>query len=110
MSSLSPHPPGHSSLRHMIETGLSNLAHRWLWPGRGRRLARRDGAAFLAHRRQQHFGSLDDQLLSDLGLQRSDIRGAEYGVLPGDQALHHEDDVVRRDDEIDAKSTPTSQA
>ena len=56
----------------------------------GRRLARRRSARRFPGQHHQHFGSLDDQLLDDLGLQRSEIRAAEFGVLPGDQALHHE--------------------
>lgn len=35
----------------------------------------------------QHFGSLDDQMLADLGLQKSAMRAAEYGIMPSDQVL-----------------------
>lgn len=34
-----------------------------------------------------HFGSLDDQTLADIGLQRSAMRAAEYGVMPSHQVL-----------------------
>lgn len=39
-------------------------------------------------RPQSHFGSLDDRLLNDLGLERSAVQAAEYGLIPGDVALH----------------------
>jgi uncharacterized protein YjiS (DUF1127 family) len=29
-----------------------------------------------------HFGSLNDQTLADIGLQRSEMRAAEYGIMP----------------------------
>jgi hypothetical protein len=40
------------------------------------------------HQNQTHFGSLDDLTLSDLGLSRGELRAAEYGVVPPNQALH----------------------
>jgi hypothetical protein len=80
-----------ASLRHGFETGLATILRRLNPFKRGRRLDRRRSVASMPHRRWQHFGSLDDQLLSDLGLQRSDMRGAEYGILPGRQALHQDD-------------------
>jgi uncharacterized protein YjiS (DUF1127 family) len=79
------------SLKHALETGFVNMVQ-WLIPFmRSRRLQRRAPLASVSHLEQQHFGSLDDQLLNDIGLQRSDIRAAEYGILPGDQALHQSD-------------------
>lgn len=40
-------------------------------------------------RRQHHhhFGSLNDKVLADIGLQRSEMRAAEYGIMPPHQAL-----------------------
>jgi len=50
------------------------------WPPLGKwRLARRG--------QHHHFGSLDDQTLADIGLQRSAMRAAEFGVMPPDQVL-----------------------
>lgn len=50
------------------------------WPPLAKwRRARRD--------QHQHFGSLNDQILADIGLQRSAMRAAEYGVMPRDQVL-----------------------
>jgi uncharacterized protein YjiS (DUF1127 family) len=69
----------------LIVAGLSRLIACFN-PVPERRLRSRRGAARDA-RSQRHFGSLDDQTLNDLGLQRSELRAAEYGVLPGDQAL-----------------------
>jgi uncharacterized protein YjiS (DUF1127 family) len=34
-----------------------------------------------------HFGSLDDQTLADIGLKRSEMRAAEYGIMPSHQTL-----------------------
>lgn len=82
-----------SSLRQVIEIGFTTLFRKLIPFRSGRRLTRRQRAALIPHRQQQHFGSLDDQLLNDLGLQRSEIRAAEFGILPGDQALHHEDSM-----------------
>jgi len=74
-----------SLLRHGLETffsaithPLAALEHRW-------RHARR---TWMNHKQRPHFGSLDDQVLDDLGLQRSELIAAEYGILPADQALH----------------------
>lgn len=36
---------------------------------------------------RHHFGSLNDQTLADIGLQRSAMRAAEYGIMPTDQVL-----------------------
>ena len=36
---------------------------------------------------QLHFGSLTDQTLADIGLKRAEMRAAEYGIMPSDQAL-----------------------
>lgn len=82
----------------LVEVGSTNLwrlvdfLHLSIWPRMGRRLQpRRDDRRTpcqTAYRPEQHFGSLDDQTLNDLGLQRSEIRAAEYGILPGEQALH----------------------
>ncbi len=46
-------------------------------------------AAWRRCRRDQHhhFGSLSNQALADIGLQRSEMRAAEYGIMPPDQAL-----------------------
>lgn len=76
-------------LRRYVEMGLSRLVCRLTSFGQNRRLRGRHSSSPTADRHERHFGSLDDQLLSDLGLQRSEIRAAEYGILPGDQALHH---------------------
>jgi len=65
-----------------------------------RRDDRRKGVALPSLRTQFHFGSLDDRLLDDLGLQRGDVLAAEYGFVPGDLALHRQGE-----DEIDS---PTS--
>jgi len=78
-----------SLLRHCIEAGLRGLAQRLRSIGQGRRRKNRSAPASMLHHREHHFGMLDDQLLSDLGLLRSDIRAAEIGILPPDQALHH---------------------
>lgn len=59
--------------------------------GGGLRSMHRQNMRPPGHHEQQHFGTLDDQLLQDLGLQRSQVRAAEYGILPGDQALNHTD-------------------
>lgn len=56
----------------------------------------------MPYRAEQHFGSLDDQTLNDLGLQRSEIRAAEYGILPGEQALH----VAEPDSAVDGREDP----
>lgn len=79
------------SLRHLIEVGCAGLIRRLKHFSLSRRLMRRQDIRAYPHRHQQHFGMLDDQLLDDLGLQRSEIRAAEFGILPGDQALHHTD-------------------
>ncbi|MEM7042330.1 MAG: hypothetical protein AAF543_05925 [Pseudomonadota bacterium] len=84
------HPAASSVLRHLALNALSGLL-RLLTPfASGRRLSKRGDTQPFPNQHHQHFGSLDDQLLDDLGLQRSEIRAAEFGVLPGDQALHHE--------------------
>lgn len=50
------------------------------WPTLAQwRRARRD--------QHQHFGSLNDQTLADIGLQRSAMRAAEFGVMPPEQVL-----------------------
>lgn len=77
-----------SSLRQTIEAVFAGLMRRLRSLGHGKRYIQRRDVASTAHLRERHFGSLDDQLLSDIGLQRSEIRAAEYGILPGDQALH----------------------
>lgn len=41
-----------------------------------------------AQLKECHFGALNDQLLNDIGLQRSEMRAVEYGILPRNQALH----------------------
>jgi hypothetical protein len=90
-------------LRHFLETGLEGLACRLRSLGQGRRLDGRRGHSSASDRHEQHFGSLDDQLLSDLGLQRSEIRAAEYGILPGDQALHHQE-AKHLENEVNGKA------
>lgn len=105
-------PPGFWSTGHLIEIGLSGL---WrlaslfrlsTLPRMSRRFrARRDdrqGSGHMPYRAEQHFGSLDDQTLNDLGLQRSEIRAAEYGILPGEQALH----VAEPDSAVDGREDP----
>lgn len=50
------------------------------WPPLAKwRLTRRD--------QHQHFGSLNDQMLADIGLQRSMMRAAEYGIMPTNQVM-----------------------
>jgi len=76
------------TLLHLAETSLARWSRRLLSVGHGRRQWQRGDVPASTHQQQQHFGSLDDQLLQDIGLQRSEIAAAEYGILPGDQALH----------------------
>ncbi|MGI9500277.1 MAG: hypothetical protein ACR2P3_09575 [Geminicoccaceae bacterium] len=80
-----PYPRGSWSVRRLIEIGFSGLFHCLTW----QKLNRLQDNHPTPHRRQEHFSSLNDQVLDDLGLQRSEIRAAEYGIIPGDQALHH---------------------
>ena len=54
------------------------------------RIDRRKRMAATPAKGQLHFGSLDDRVLNDLGLQRGKVRAAEYGLIPGDLALHHQ--------------------
>ena len=82
------HPVEPAAFRDMVLNALSALSRLLARFSSGRRLSRRQSARCHSAHRNQHFGSLDDQLLDDLGLQRSAIRAAELGVLPGDQALH----------------------
>lgn len=86
-----------SSLRYMLDVAFAGLLCRVIPFRKGRRLTRRQVTG--VHGQQQHFASLDDQLLNDLGLQRSEIRAAELGILPADQALHGsgEDALSHRD-------------
>lgn len=77
------------TLMHLVETSFARVSRRLMSVGHGRRQWPRKDVPASTHQQQQHFGSLDDQLLQDIGLQRSKIRAAEYGMLPGDQALHH---------------------
>ena len=104
------HTYGFLALRHLIEVGVSYLVHRLTWPRRGRRLQERLDMPSVPQRHHQHFGSLDYQLLNDLGLQRSEIRAAEFGILPGDQALHHDMEAPSSDDNAVARSQPPSRA
>ena len=99
------------SLRHLFAIALSRLHRAVPWFIGGRRMVRRTDVQPIPNHAQHHFGSLDDQLLNDLGLQRSEIRAAEYGILPGDQALHHKNDTTSRDHEDrDMKPQPRSGA
>ena len=77
------------TLQHLAGQGFVNLIQRLTRCSP----IRKSGTHLALVCHQQHFGTLDDQLLNDLGLQRSEIRAAEYGILPGDQALHHTEAV-----------------
>lgn len=89
-----PVPQVSLTLQHLAGQGFVNLIQRLT------RFSpiRKSGKCLALARHQQHFGTLDDQLLNDLGLQRSEIRAAEYGILPGDQALHHTEAVYPPED------------
>ena len=89
------------TLRHLFGRVFANFFHRLAGFGSKRK---RD-AQPISHRCQPHFSALDDQLLADLGLQRSEIRAAEYGILPGDQALHHTE-TAQSPDDGDAATRP----
>ena len=79
------------TLLQLVETSLLRWSRRLLSVGHSRRQWQRSDVPAATHQQQQHFGSLDDQLLQDIGLQRSEIVAAEYGILPGDQALHQDE-------------------
>ncbi|MGI9510502.1 MAG: DUF1127 domain-containing protein [Geminicoccaceae bacterium] len=83
-----------SSLLQSIETRIFGLVLRLAPLKQIRRLLSRQDRKPERSRHQQQLSSLDDQILDDLGLQRSEVRAVEYGIIPRAQALDHKDQAL----------------
>lgn len=79
--------------RHFIETTITGFFCCIMSLRRNFRCRSQRNISLAAESHQQHFGSLDDKLLNDLGLLRGDMLAAEYGIIPGDQALHQASNI-----------------